>query len=101
MVAGTLCDTKAASLPLSMARRIPRDVNATALDVSNKTAKRARLLRQRLGKALLLSQSVLKRRRLLPLVIDLLDVRVFVAMPVLLGCQLCVSAPGNKLISGR
>src|SRR5882672_11638749 len=101
MVAGTLCDTKAASLPLSMARRIPKDVNATALDVSNKTTKRARLLCRSLEMASLPSQRVLNGCHLFPLVIDLLDVRVFVAMLVLLGCQLCVSALGNKLISGR
>lgn len=50
--------------------------------------------------AFLLSQCVLKECCLFPLVIDLLEVRVILAMPVLLDCQLCVNASGNELISG-
>jgi len=47
------------------------------------------------------SQGVLKELRLFPLVIELLDVRVFVAMPVPQYYQRRVSALGNKLTSGR
>src|SRR5689334_9226171 len=103
MVAGTLCDAKAALLPLSMARQILGDVNATALDAISRTTRRARLLCLSLWMALLLSQYafVLKECPSFSLVIALLDLRVFEAMPILLDCQRCVSAPGNKLISSR
>jgi hypothetical protein len=58
MVAGTLCDTKAALLPLCMARRMPIDVNAVALDANSTITRRARLLPRSFGMALLLSQRV-------------------------------------------
>jgi hypothetical protein len=67
-----------------MARRTPRDVSAAALDASNKTTKRARLLRHILEMAPLLSRRVLKERNLLPLIPDLLNVLPFVAMAILL-----------------
>jgi hypothetical protein len=67
-----------------MVSRRPREVNATALDASSSSAKRTRLLRHGLGMAILLSQSVLKGRHLFLLTLFLLDVLLFVAMPVLL-----------------
>jgi hypothetical protein len=70
-----------------MASRTPRDVKAAALDANSRSAKRARLLRQGLGIAILLSQCVLKRRRLFPLIPDLLNMLLFFAMLILLlGC---------------
>jgi hypothetical protein len=67
-----------------MARRTPIDVNAAALDASSRTTKRARLLRQSLGIAVLRSRSILKERHLILLTLVLFDVLLFVAMPVLL-----------------
>jgi hypothetical protein len=60
-----------------MARRTPIDVNAVALDASSRTTKTARLLRGSLERALLPSLRVLKRRRLFPLLPDLLNVLLF------------------------
>ncbi len=67
-----------------MARQTLRDANATALDVNNKTIKRARLLCRSLEMAPELRQRFLKGRNLLPLILDLLNVLPFIAMPVLL-----------------
>jgi hypothetical protein len=90
-----------------MARRTLRDVNAAALDASNRTTKRARLLRQILEMAPLLSRRVLKERNLFPLIPDLLNVLPFVAMAILLkGAKIVFGGrnddqrPINKLVSG-
>jgi hypothetical protein len=62
----------------------PRDVKAAALDASSRTTNKARLLRQILGMAPLLSRSVLKGRNLFPLITDLPNLLPFVAMLILL-----------------
>jgi hypothetical protein len=59
------------------ALRTPREVNAAALDASNRTTKRARLLRGSLWRALLPIQRVLKGRRIFPSAPDLLNVLLF------------------------
>src|SRR5262245_7704449 len=60
-----------------MARQTPRDVNPTALDANSTITKRARLLRQVSGMALLPSQRILNARRLFPSTPDLLNVLLF------------------------